>query len=491
MSRRARRSNRRTPASHPPMPRTSWPPRRPARRRRPGRPRRGRGPGSRDSGGRDRPRPPPRPGVDARAIRRPGVDPGAGQAGAQARAGSPSPSRSAFRSSRRSGPRTGRSRARPSVIADRPPASIAAHDRTALRLHHRRWRLGRLRAGQPPECRSLGRRVLLLEAGRPGLPVRRLHPHAGGPGLPDRQPLLRLAVRVGARAVHARPADLPRPRQGPGRLVEHQRPDLPARQPARLRALGRRPGDGDLGLRPLPALLQADGDLPRRRGRTIRSAATTGRSSSSAGRPTGPLFAAFFAGGPGGRLLADRGRQRLSPGRVRAVRPEHPPGPPAVGRAGLPAAGPWPPEPHRPDADVRDPAWSSTAGARSRSTSSGRAAGRNGSRAARSSSPAGAINTPAAPPALGGRAAAATSSALGIPVVADLPAVGAEPPGPPRGLHPVPVAPARLDAAGARSCGGGRSSAPSGSSCGAAPARPTTSRAVASSAATTTSPIRT
>ena len=60
--------------------------------------------------------------------------------------------------------------------------------------------------------------------------------------VPDRQPLLRLEVRVRARAVHERPPDLPRARQGARRLEQHQRDDLPARQPAGLRALGRRPG---------------------------------------------------------------------------------------------------------------------------------------------------------------------------------------------------------------------------------------------------------
>jgi hypothetical protein len=43
--------------------------------------------------------------------------------------------------------------------------------------------------------------------GRPlRLQDRRLHPHAGGAAVPDRQPLLRLEVRVRARAVHERPA---------------------------------------------------------------------------------------------------------------------------------------------------------------------------------------------------------------------------------------------------------------------------------------------
>ena len=81
----------------------------------------------------------------------------------------------------------------------------------------------------------------------PRLPVGRLHPHAGRADLPDRQPVLRLEVRVRARAAHERPADLPRARQGARRLQQHQRHDLPARQPAGLRALGRRPGHGATG----------------------------------------------------------------------------------------------------------------------------------------------------------------------------------------------------------------------------------------------------
>ena len=43
-------------------------------------------------------------------------------------------------------------------------------------------------------------RVLVLEAGRPDYALGRLHPHAGGAVVPDRQPLLRLEVRVRARA---------------------------------------------------------------------------------------------------------------------------------------------------------------------------------------------------------------------------------------------------------------------------------------------------
>ena len=92
--------------------------------------------------------------------------------------------------------------------------------------------------------------------------------------------------------LHERPPHLPRPRQGARRLEQHQRDDLPARQPAGLRALGRRPGHGRLGLRALPAVLQADGDLPGRRRR--RSAAAQGPLVLERGPATNPLFGAFF-----------------------------------------------------------------------------------------------------------------------------------------------------------------------------------------------------
>ena len=152
----------------------------------------------------------------------------------------------------------------PSTCAARPGRTEEADGFHPLRLRDRRRRLRRLRPGQP----SVGRPGQLRA--RPGsgpqrLLLGRLHPHAGRPAVPDRQPLLRLEVRVGARAAHARAPDLPRPRQGARRLEQHQRDDLPARQPAGLRALGGRPGHADLGLRPLPALLQPDGELPRGR----------------------------------------------------------------------------------------------------------------------------------------------------------------------------------------------------------------------------------
>ena len=89
----------------------------------------------------------------------------------------------------------------------------------------------------------------------------------------------------GRRVYHARGKVL-------GGSSQHQRDDLPARQPDGLRALGRRAGHEEVGLPPLPAVLQADGDLPRPAPTT--GAAATARSSSSAARPTNPLFGAFF-----------------------------------------------------------------------------------------------------------------------------------------------------------------------------------------------------
>ena len=80
----------------------------------------------------------------------------------------------------------------------------------------------------------------------------------------------------GRRIYHARGKVL-------GGSSQHQRHDLPARQPARLRALGRRPRHGDVGLRPLPAVLQ-DGWRTACPARDEPSEATTARSCSSGAR---------------------------------------------------------------------------------------------------------------------------------------------------------------------------------------------------------------
>ena len=202
-------------------------------------------------------------------------------------------------------------------------------------------RLGRERAGQPAERRPVdpgggaGGRAVRHPAG----PV---HPHARGPDHPDRQPALRLALRVRARAPHGRPPRRPRPGQGAGRLQQHQRHDLPAGQPDGLRPVGRRPRDGGVGLRPLPALLQADGDLPGRR----RCLAGRER---AAGPGAGPGHLAavrgLLRGRPAGRAPPDPRRQRVPPGGLRRLRPQRPPGPAAQRLAGLPPPGAGPTQP--------------------------------------------------------------------------------------------------------------------------------------------------
>ena len=159
-----------------------------------------------------------------------------------------------------------------------------------------------------------------------GAPLGRVRPDAGGADDPDRQPLLRLEVRVGARAVPRRPAGVPRPRQDARRFVEHQRDDLPARQPARLRAVGRRSRHGALGPCPLPAVLQEDGGLPRRApGRPLPWPRRPARARARSGDQ--PAVRRLLRRCPAGRARPDRRRQRLSAGGLRGVRPQRAAGP--------------------------------------------------------------------------------------------------------------------------------------------------------------------
>ena len=204
------------------------------------------------------------------------------------------------------------------------------------------------------------------------------------------------------------------------------------------------PGMDDMGLRPLPAVLQEDGDVPgggaRRPVARPRGAA---RPRARAGDQ--PAVHGVLRRLPGGRLPPDRGRQRLPPGGLRAVRPEHPRRAAAVGGAGLPEAGPRPEEPDRADADVRDRG--RVRGTRAVAVDiERRGGGTERIEGGEIILAGGAINTPQLLQ-LSGVGRAADLAALGIPVVADLPGVGAQPPGPSRGLHPVQVAPAGLDAA--------------------------------------------
>ena len=203
-------------------------------------------------------------------------------------------------------------------------------------------------AAGPPAARSANRlsadpsnRVLVLEAGRAGLPLGRLHPHAGGADVPDREPLLRLEVRVRARAAHARPAHLPRARQGAGRLEQHQRDDLPAREPARLRTVGAPTAAWRRGTTRTASRTSSAWRTAWRPRWTTRTAATRARWSWSGDRPTNPLFGAFFEAVQQAGLRADRRRERLPAGGLRSVRPQRAPGPPAVGGPRVPAPDRW------------------------------------------------------------------------------------------------------------------------------------------------------
>ena len=148
------------------------------------------------------------------------------------------------------------------------------------------------------------------------------------------------------------------------------------------------------------------------------SAAATGRSCSSAGRRTSPLFGRVLRGGAAGRLRADGRRQRLPPGGVRRVRPHDPPRPPAERRARVPPPG---------DGRGRT---SRCAAARSSTGSSSRGRARSASRSASETIRAdevilcgGAINSPQLLQ-LSGVGNARELEALGVAVVHDLPGVG-------------------------------------------------------------------
>src|SRR5450759_5103582 len=70
-------------------------------------------------------------------------------------------------------------------------------------------------ARQPPERRRVDSRAG-AGGGTAGLRLGRVYPHARGALVPDRKPVLRLALRVRTRTAHERPADLPRSWQGAG-----------------------------------------------------------------------------------------------------------------------------------------------------------------------------------------------------------------------------------------------------------------------------------
>ncbi len=399
-----------------------------------------------------------------------------------------------------SGSPVSRSTARPSTSGTTPGRPARAGSETneltsertprreheELRLRHRRRRLGGLRAGQPALRGPLDQR-----AGARGRSQRHLagpvHPHAGGAAVPDRQPALRLEVRVGARAAHGRAAGLPRARQGAGRLVLDQRDDLPARQPLRLRALGRRRRHGAVGLRPLPALLQADGDHHRGRRRLARRLRPAGARARS-----GHLAAlrGVLRGRPAGRAPADRRRQRLPAGGLREVRPQRAPRPPAQRQPGLPAPGDEAQEPRR-----ADPGHGHRAAHAGQARHRRRLRARRSPQAQRRGRRGGPLRRrhqlPAAAPAHRASAPPTTCAAWASTCWPTCPGVGREHAGPPRGLHPARRQAAGLDRAVAQAPPQAAHRRRVALRPQAASAPPTTSRPAASSAATTRSPTPT
>ena len=216
------------------------------------------------------------------------------------------------------------------------------------------------------------------------------------------------------------------------------------------------PGMADVGLRALPALLQAHGELPGR-GDARRPVPRRRRPAGARARPgrRTRCSSAFFEATVAGRLPAHRRRQRLPAGGLRAVRPQRPPRPAAVGRARLPAPG---------DATGRTSTVETRAHGHQASLFEGtRAVGvdytHRGVEAHRVGAGevilcGGAINTPQLLQLSGVGNAAELSARSASTWSRDLPGRRREPPGPPRGLHPVRVHAAGVDAARAARCGG-------------------------------------
>ena len=115
---------------------------------------------------------------------------------------------------------------------------MAARGDERVRLHHRRRRLGRLRARRPADRGRPQHACCVLEFGGSDRSVCIRMPAALS--IPMNMAQVQLALRDRAGAASRRPPPALPARQGPGRLVLDQRPRLHARQPARFRRAGRR-----------------------------------------------------------------------------------------------------------------------------------------------------------------------------------------------------------------------------------------------------------
>ena len=212
----------------------------------------------------------------------------------------------------------------------------------------------------------------------------------------------------GRRIYHARGKVL-------GGSSQHQRDDLPARQPARLRALGGRPGMADWDYAHCLPYFKRMETLPRRAPTTYRGG--NGPLVLERGPADEPAVRRVLRGGAAGRLPAHRRRQRLPAGGLRRLRPQHPPRPAAVSAARAYLH----PVMSRPNLDGRSPAPSSTGscstGPRAVGVEyAGPGSGQSGSAPARSSVCGGAINSPQLLQLSGVGQRRASSSALGIDV---------------------------------------------------------------------------
>ncbi len=204
------------------------------------------------------------------------------------------------------------------------------------------------------------------------------------------------------------------------------------------------PGMSDLGLRALPAVLQAHGELPRRPA-DGQWHGHDGPLELERGPATNPLFERLLRRRRGSGLPAHRRRQRLPAGGLRALRPQRPERTAAVGGARVPApgAGPARTSRYRPARSCRRS--SSTARARSASSTRRAAACRPRCTARRSSSAAG-RSTPRS--CCSSPASATPPSWRARHRRGDGPARRRrEPPGPPGGVRPVLLQAAGLDAA--------------------------------------------
>ena len=283
----------------------------------------------------------------------------------------------------------------------------------------------------------------------------------------------------GRRIYHARGKVL-------GGSSQHQRDDLPARQPARLRALGRRPGHGARGTT-RTACRTSSGWRPASRAPTS-SAAATARSCSSAARPRTRCSrrSSRPCSRPATRspTTSTATGRRASPPFDRNIH---------RGRRLSAARAYLHPVMSRPNLEVRSRAFvtrvlfEGDAGGRRRGRGQDRAGadrGRRGDPLRRRDQLA-----PAAPALRRRRRRRARGARhRRRPRPAGR---RRAPPGPPRGLHPVRLEAAGLDGAGDEVAQPAVDRASSGCSSARARARRTTSRPAASSAATTTSPTRT